>query len=79
MLYALLRVLGGALLFFILAATVGIPAGRRGPVSAEPTDASGEPLLGPDANRFAPSAAAARVGLSGIQRILECSGVAGAE
>lgn len=48
MLYAFLRVLGGTLFFFILAATVGIPAGRRGPAAAEPSGTSGEPLLGTD-------------------------------
>ncbi len=52
MLFASLRVLGGTLFFLAMAATVGIPAGRRGPVAAEPN--SGEPLLGLDLYRPAP-------------------------
>ena len=36
MLHALLRVLGGTLFFLIMAATVGIPAGKRGPAAAQP-------------------------------------------
>ena len=45
MLHALLRVLGGTLFFLIMAATVGIPAGKRGPAAAQP---NAEPLLGLD-------------------------------
>ena len=45
MLFASLRVLVGTLFFLGMAATVGIPAGKRGPVAAPP---SGEPLLGLD-------------------------------
>ncbi len=36
MLFAMLRVLGGTLFFLVMAATVGIPAGKRGPAAAEP-------------------------------------------
>ena len=51
MLFASLRVLGGTLFFLAMAATVGIPSGRRGPVAAQP---NGEPLLGLDLYRPAP-------------------------
>ena len=37
-LMAVLRVLAGALLVLALAATIGIPAGKRGPAAAEPGD-----------------------------------------
>ena len=40
MLFASLRVLGGTFFFLVMAATVGIPAGKRGPAAVEP---GGEP------------------------------------
>ena len=51
MLFASLRVLVGTLFFLVMAATVGIPAGKRGPAAAQP---NGEPLLGLDLYRPVP-------------------------
>ncbi|MGH9785488.1 MAG: hypothetical protein ACRD88_15025 [Terriglobia bacterium] len=51
MLFASLRVLGGTLFFLAMAATVGIPAGRRGSALAQP---NGETLLGLDLYRPVP-------------------------
>ena len=48
---AVLRVLVGTALFLALAATVGIPAGKRGPALAQP---NAEPLLGLDLYRPVP-------------------------
>ena len=36
MLFASLRVLSGTLFFLVMAATIGIPSGKRGPAAAEP-------------------------------------------
>jgi cytochrome c peroxidase len=52
MLYVFLRVLSSTLFLLFLAATVGIPSGRRGPVAAEANRA--EPLLGLDLYRPVP-------------------------
>lgn len=35
---AVLRVLAGTILILALAATIGIPAGKRGPAAAQPGD-----------------------------------------
>ncbi|MBI3696552.1 MAG: hypothetical protein HY238_17140 [Acidobacteria bacterium] len=46
---AVLRVLAGTIFILALAATIGIPAGKRGPAAAEPGD---EPRR-PDLHRLA--------------------------
>jgi hypothetical protein len=51
---AALRVLAGTIFVLALAATIGIPAGTRGPAAAEPNGSFREPLLELDLYRPAP-------------------------
>jgi hypothetical protein len=53
---SVLRVLAGTLLILALAATVGIPAGKRGPAAAQPGDEPRElDLRGPAQEHLAPA------------------------